>query len=185
MTKTIVVGVGNILFSDEGVGVYAAEYLRRNFSFDSQSSTLEIIDGGTLGFRLMSYFQEYDHVILLDTVSIEDSVGSIFRLPSEALLGLGSYRKTAHEVEIIEMLEICSMLEKIAEVIVIGIVPQDIETVEAALTPKLEMAFDSFVSTVLDELRRLDIHATRTTDVPLKNIIDGFFTSLAQEKEAN
>ena len=102
--KNIVIGVGNMLFKDEGIGIYASEYISQNYEFDDKD--LEIIDGGTLGFKLMAYFQEYDNVIILDTVSIEDEVGGIYRLPSDVLLGLGTYRKTAHEVEIVEMLEI-------------------------------------------------------------------------------
>ncbi|MFW2581853.1 hydrogenase maturation protease, partial [Aliarcobacter butzleri] len=94
MKKNIIVGVGNMLFKDEGIGIYASEYIRQNYEFDDEN--LEIIDGGTLGFKLMAYFQEYDNVIILDTVSIEDTAGSIYRLPSEVLLGLGNYRKTAH-----------------------------------------------------------------------------------------
>ena len=97
MKNTIIIGVGNMLFKDEGIGIYASEYIKQNYDFDED---LEIIDGGTLGFKLMAYFQEYDNVIILDTVSIEDEVGGIYRLPSDVLLGLGNYRKTAHEVEI-------------------------------------------------------------------------------------
>jgi hydrogenase maturation protease len=71
--KTALIGVGNVLFTDEGVGVYAVNYLAKNYTFDD---SLTIIDGGVLGFKLMGYFQEFDHVIILDTVSIEDEPGS-------------------------------------------------------------------------------------------------------------
>ena len=121
MKKNIVIGVGNMLFKDEGIGIYASEYIKQNYEFDDE--TLEIIDGGTLGFKLMAYFQEYDNVIILDTVSIEDEIGGIYRLPSDVLLGLGTYRKTAHEVEIVEMLEIVSVLDTHANVTIIGIIP--------------------------------------------------------------
>ena len=90
--KNIVIGVGNMLFKDEGIGIYASEYIKQNYEFDDKE--LEIIDGGTLGFKLMAYFQEYDNVIILDTVSIEDEVGGIYRLPSDVLLGLGDRKST-------------------------------------------------------------------------------------------
>ena len=54
MKKNIIVGVGNMLFKDEGIGIYASEYIRQNYEFDDEN--LEIIDGGTLGFKLMAYF---------------------------------------------------------------------------------------------------------------------------------
>ena len=156
--KNIIIGVGNVLFKDEGVGIYAAHYLRENYDFDGE---LEIMDGGTLGFKLMALFQEYDNVLILDTVSIEDKPGSLFRLPSEVLLGLGQYRKTAHEVEIVEMLEICSVLDKHAEVTILGIVPEDIVTVKIGLTKKMEECFMGFINQALTDIEALGIKVTK------------------------
>lgn len=151
MKKIVVVGVGNILFMDEGIGIYAAQYLEKNFDCPQN---IEIIDGGTLGFKLMSYYQDYDKVIILDTVSIADEAGSIYNLPAAELLGLGSYRQTAHEVEVVEMLEICSMLEKMAEVNIIGIVPDDIQQVRIDLTDKIKQRFDAFIKEILKEIKK-------------------------------
>ena len=165
--KNIVNGVGNVLFKDEGVGIYASKYLEENYEFEGD---LEIIDGGTLGFKLMTFFQEYDNVIILDTVSIEDKAGEIFRLPSDVLLGLGTYRKTAHEVEIVEMLEICSVLDKHAEVTILGIIPKDIETVEIGLTSEIEDKFDELILQTVKEIESIGIKATRKNDKSIKTI---------------
>ncbi|WP_200763055.1 HyaD/HybD family hydrogenase maturation endopeptidase [Nitrosophilus alvini] len=158
MKNIVVVGVGNILFMDEGVGVYAAKYLRENFSF---SPDIEIIDGGTLGFKLMTYYQTYDKVIILDTVSVKDEPGSVYNMPSDVLMGLGSYRQTAHEVEVVEMLEICSMLDKMAEVNIIGIIPEDIESVKIDLTEKLKKSFKPFINEVIKELEKSGVVTTK------------------------
>lgn len=165
--RNIVIGVGNVLFKDEGVGIYAAKYLEENYEFDGG---LEIIEGGTLGFKLMTFFQEYDNVIILDTVSIEDKAGEIFRLPSDVLLGLGTYRKTAHEVEIVEMLEICSVLDSHAEVTILGIIPKDIETVEIGLTSEIEDRFEEFILQAVQEVESLGIKATRKDNKSIKTI---------------
>ncbi len=170
--KNLLIGVGNVLFKDEGVGVYAAKYLENNYSFDD---SLEIIDGGVLGFKLMALFQEYDNVIILDTVSIEDNPGSVYRLPSDVLMGLGSYRKTAHEVEIIEMLEICSMLEKMANVVIIGIVPLDIESVENSMTDEVISAMPQYLRTVLDELDSLGVKYEKKNNITIESVIENFF----------
>lgn len=156
--KNIIIGVGNVLFKDEGVGIYAAHYLRENYDFDGD---LEIMDGGTLGFKLMALFQEYDNVFILDTVSIEDKPGSIFRLPSDVLLGMGQYRKTAHEVEIVEMLEICSVLDKHAQVTILGIVPEDIVSVKIGLTQTIEDAFMGLINQALIDIEGLGIKVTK------------------------
>lgn len=165
--RNIVIGVGNVLFKDEGVGIFASKYLEENYDFDS---SLEIIEGGTLGFKLMTYFQEYDNVIILDTVSIEDKAGEIYRLPSDVLLGLGQYRKTAHEVEIVEMLEICSVLDNHAEVTILGIIPEDIVSVQIGLTQTIENRFDEFIQHILKEIENIGVGIRKKDDKSLKNI---------------
>ncbi|MDQ1339185.1 MAG: hydrogenase maturation protease, partial [Campylobacterota bacterium] len=79
MKKTAVIGVGNILFCDDGIGVYVVRYLRENYIFEPP---IELVDGGTVGFGLFEYFREYDDVFLLDTLSLEDVAGSIYKIPS-------------------------------------------------------------------------------------------------------
>ena len=172
--KNIVIGVGNVLFKDEGVGIYASKFLQENYEFDD---SLEIIDGGTLGFKLMSYFQEYDNVIILDTVSVEDEVGSIYRLPSDILLGMGKYRKTAHEVEIVEMLEICSVLDKHANVTILGIIPEDIESVEIGLTSTLEGKFNDYIIQTLQEIESIGVKVKKIDNKSLKLIAQGLIGS--------
>ncbi|MBP7225424.1 MAG: HyaD/HybD family hydrogenase maturation endopeptidase [Aliarcobacter sp.] len=173
--KNIVIGVGNMLFKDEGIGIYAAEYISQNYKFDDKD--LEIIDGGTLGFKLMTYFQEYDNVIILDTVSIEDEVGSIYRLPSDVLLGLGTYRKTAHEVEIVEMLEIVSVLDSYANVTIIGIIPKDIISVGIGLTATMEDKFEEFILNGIKEIESLGIKATKVKNILIPDIVKSMIGS--------
>ena len=173
--KNIVIGVGNMLFKDEGIGIYAAEYIKQNYKFDDEE--LEIIDGGTLGFKLMTYFQEYDNVIILDTVSIEDKAGEIYRLPSDVLLGLGNYRKTAHEVEIVEMLEIVSVLDSHANVTIIGIIPEDIISVEIGLTQSMENRFEEFILNSIKEIESLGIKATKINNILIPDIVKSMIGS--------
>jgi len=132
--KIAVVGAGNVLFLDEGVGIYAQKYLEENFTFNRD---ITIVDGGVLGFKLMTYYQDFDKVLILDTITMHnEEAGTIYAIPAEELLGLGSYKQNAHEVEIVEMLEICSLLDKMAEVKIVGIVPQNIIDVKTDLTPR-------------------------------------------------
>ena len=175
MSRSIVIGVGNMLFKDEGIGIYASEYIKQNYKFDDE--TLEIIDGGTLGFKLMTYFQEYDNVIILDTVSIEDEVGGIYRLPSDVLLGLGNYRKTAHEVEIVEMLEIVSVLDSHAKVTIIGIIPEDIVSVGIGLTEQMENRFEEFILNGIKELESLGIKAIKVNNISIEDVVKSMIGS--------
>jgi len=168
----VVVGIGNILFRDEGIGCYAGAYLEANYDF---SRPVDIIDGGTLGFKLMTYYQGYDSVIIVDTVSIDAPAGSVFSLSADELMGLGTERQTAHEVEVVEMLEICSLLERMAEVRFVGIVPDDIISVAIGLTPTLHAAFDVLVAAAIVEIERLGVTVTpRASSVSLDRIIERY-----------
>lgn len=182
--KTIaVIGVGNILFSDEGVGVYASRYLRENYRF---TPPIEIVDGGTLGFNLMEYLFDYDRVLLLDTLSIDDMPGSIYHLPSEALLGLGDSRKTVHEIEVTQMIEMGTLVGTEGEVSVVGIIPEDIHTVAIALSPTLHKRFGEMIETVLKLLEEGGVSAVANNrTVTLDAIIEGYASPSAHVRGEN
>jgi hydrogenase maturation protease len=157
MESIVIVGIGNILFRDEGVGCYAGRYLETNYDF---SRPVEVIDGGTLGFKLMTYYQSHDRVIIVDTVSADGAPGTVCRLSAEELMALGTQRQTAHEVEVVEMLEICSLLENMAEVSVVGIVPEDIISVEIDLSDTMKGVFATLIETLIRELERAGVTVT-------------------------
>ncbi len=170
--KIAIVGVGTIIFQDEGIGVYASRYLEQNYDFEEN---VVLVDGGVLGFQLMTYYQDYDDVLILDTITMEDSVGSIYNLPANELLGLGSYKQTAHEVEIVEMLEICSLLEKMARVNIIGIVPYDIASVNIGLTDTMKDRFDDFIQAALKQLDIIGVPYTKKAQtVSLEDVISHY-----------
>jgi len=178
--RTVIIGAGTVIYQDEGIGVYAAKYMEENFTF---MDDVTLVDGGVLGFLLMTYYQDYDKVIILDTITMDDTVGSIYNLPSHELLGLGSYKQTAHEVEIIEMLEICSLLEKMAEVNIIGIVPQDIKTVNVGLSDEMKNKFDNLINAAIDELDKSGIKYKRNNDtVMLDDIIETYANPQSEYK---
>ncbi len=181
--RVAIVGAGTVIYQDEGVGVYASKFLEKNYTFQGD---VTLVDGGVLGFQLMTYYQDYDKVIILDTITMDDEVGSIYNLPSEELLGLGSYKQTAHEVEIIEMLEICSLLERMADVNIIGIIPQDIEKVNIGLTQQMQEKFNLFIEAALSELERSGVsYMKNDTSVALQEIIESYANPQSEYKNGN
>ncbi|MBN2824652.1 MAG: HyaD/HybD family hydrogenase maturation endopeptidase [Campylobacterales bacterium] len=178
---TAIVGVGTIIFQDEGVGVYAQKYIEENYSFEDD---VTLVDGGVLGFKLMTYYQDYDRVLILDTITIEDEVGAIYNLPAQELLGLGSYKQTAHEVEVAEMLEICSLLEKMAEVSIIGIVPKDIQSVNVGLSDELKTAFSAFIEATMQELDKSGVKFSKNeNEVSLEQVIASYNSPQSECRE--
>jgi len=125
------IGMGNIMFHDEGLGTYLAHYLEANYEIPEN---LTIVDGGLLGFSLMTYYQEYDKIIVVGTNSKEGEAGTISRYSGEEMMAMGSTRQTANEVELTMMLEICSFHESMGEVELITMIPEDIVDVRNGLT---------------------------------------------------
>lgn len=166
--KVCILGVGNILFKDEGFGVFVAKYIENNFKFDKD---IEIVDGGTGGFKLIEYFQDNDYVILVDVLSINDKPGSIYKIEGDKLADISSYHQTAHEVEVLQMIDLAKISGKSADVIVIGVVPEDITKTEIGLTSTLEEVFLHVINHILSHLKSLGINPIKVKDESLKDII--------------
>jgi hydrogenase maturation protease len=167
--KNIIIGIGNLLFCDDGIGIIAIDFLKKNYTFEPE---LELLDGGTLGFNLAEYFLEYENVIILDTISTDDYAGSIYKIPSNKLLGGSKYKNTAHEVEVIEMLEACELHDKKAKVTIIAITPEDINSVKIGLSDTLSKKFIPFINEILNEIYLLNIKPKQKNNIPLKEILN-------------
>jgi len=150
MNKIALIGSGNAFFKDEGIGLYAAKFLKENYDFGPE---VEIIDGGTLGFKLMPLLQEFEKVIIVNTSS-DDAMapGTISVRGCDEFLEGSHIKKTANEVEIAEMLQICSLTEAMAETVIVSIIPEDIISVEVGLTGRLKSAWPTYIDTVLAQL---------------------------------
>lgn len=174
MNKQIaLIGSGNAFFKDEGVGLYAAKHLKENYTF---TPDITFVDGGTLGFRLMPLLQEFDEVVIINTASEDGATAGTVSVKSctEFLDGT-LIKKTANEVEIAEMLQICSMADHMANTILVSIVPEDIISVEVGLTEQVIEAWPMYIDTILEVLEQCGVQALkRETPVSLDEILHTF-----------
>lgn len=157
--KIALIGSGNAFFKDEGIGLYAAKYIKENYNFTPE---IEVVDGGTLGFKLMPLLQEFEEVIIINTASDESKkVGEVTFKTTDEFLDGDLIKKTANEVEIAEMLQICSLSENMAETTVISIVPEDIIAVEVGLTELLRGAWDKYLQSTLKKIESLGVKVNK------------------------
>jgi len=174
MNSTVaLIGSGNAFFMDEGIGLYAGKYFKENFTYEP---SLDVVDGGTLGFRLMPLLQEYEHVLIVNTSS-DDAlpVGTITVMSGEELIANQGVKKTANEVEITEMLQICSMASHCAQTTMVSIVPEDIISVCVDVTSALRAHWDNYIETIVAELAKCGITAIPKSDImSLDEIIEQF-----------
>jgi hydrogenase maturation protease len=166
-----VVGVGNILYRDEGVGVYAASYLQRAYRFEPE---IEVADGAALGFSLMDFFDDGATAIVLDALLADTGPGTVYRLPTERLLDLGrDFTPTAHEVDPIHLLKRARALGQRTDMVLLGIVPQDTSNMAVGLTPALAAAFPRFIDAALEEVRARGVQPERVRELSLDDVITG------------
>ena len=148
MAKTVVLGVGNILLSDEGFGVRVAEALSQRFRFPD---AVEVLDGGTLGIELMRFLDGAERLILID--AIHGSEPGSFRIIQGDDVRLYFQEKVSlHEMGIQEVLASLVVMEKpIAEIVVIGVVPQSLE-ISLDSTPLVASRIDEATDSVIRQL---------------------------------
>ncbi len=172
--RVYVVGMGNILYRDEGVGVYAARCLQASYRF---SPDVEVVDGATLGFGLMELFEMGAEIIVLDALMADAPAGSMYRLSRAQLLELGpSMQPTAHEVEPLELLKLSQVLGASPDMVLMGIVPADAETMTVGLTPELEAAFPAYVDAIVTELRARGVYAELVGRPTFDDVVDSLVT---------
>lgn len=171
MTSDVtVVGMGNLLYRDEGVGVYAAHYLQSVYAFEPG---ITILDGATLGFALTDLFDDGARILVLDAVLAEAPPGTVFRLPASELLRLGSdVTPTAHEVDPIHLLKQATALDVALDLSLVGIVPRDAHHLDVGLTPEVLAGFQAFVDAAVAELGRWGVSATQVGAASIDEVIE-------------
>jgi hydrogenase maturation protease len=153
--RIVVLGVGNILLHDEGVGVRVVEELQRRYSFPDN---VRLLDGGTQGLWLMPTLQESDRLIVVDAVLGRGEPGTIYRLERDDLPKGLRAKQSAHDSDLVEALNLCTLLDTGPEsVVVVGIEPENIQPFGLELTDTVAGKLEELVLRVLEELSLLGI----------------------------
>jgi len=166
----VIIGIGNVLQKDDGLGVYAASYLNDNYIF---SKNIDIINGGVEGIHLLNVLEENSHVVVLDCLQLNDEPASIYAIPAQEISGYGLNNGGAHEIGILQCMDMMELQGKeVPEAIVIGIVPGEV-TFEFGLSPEIIDAFEGYISVVLQYLIKQGIEHTKKREVTsLHKIMD-------------
>jgi hydrogenase maturation protease len=144
--NVLIVGLGNPLMKDDGVGNFVATQLLKL----SLSTHVEVTDCGTDILKITTFFNQTDEVILIDAVDAGESPGSIFYLKKHDLLKLPGKTQTVHFLSLIESLKLLDKLNtdfQKMKVTLIGIQPQSVEHQQGLSTPVKKSAL-----TIIKEL---------------------------------
>lgn len=148
----LVLGIGNILLSDEGIGVRVIEQMQTI----SIPEDVELVDGGTSGVDLLDILADRDKVIVIDAVDTDCRPGTVLRFGIDHLMQNDQPCISMHEVGIAETVMMTEQLGCAPkEVIVFGIQPQKIEC-GLELSTALKPVVQEVVKLILNELRKFE-----------------------------
>ena len=125
--KTVVLGLGNTLLCDDGVGIYALNQLQKNWQGES---TVEFIDGGTLSFTLTEVLYHADNLIVIDAAQLSSTPGKVKVFTNEAMDDFVSNGKcsSVHEVSLAELLDMARLLDSLpGRRALIGVQPENVD----------------------------------------------------------
>lgn len=164
MTSTpsiVVLGVGNTLMQDDGIGVWAVRRLAETYDLPAH---VRLVDGGVAGLRCLPEFEGAEHLLIIDAVSGKESPGAIYRLTPEDLSARQGPFFSAHEVGIVELISVAQMLGKLPQTRILGVQPQEVRDVGLDLTPMLRGVLPRVVEAAVGELQALGVRPVRKVD---------------------
>ncbi len=150
-------GIGNILLSDDGIGVHVINRLLDEYDFPEN---VEFIDGGTKGLDLLPLFENRDKVLILDAANFKKEPGTIDTIVGDKIPAFLSMKLSVHHIGVPDLLFAAKLMEIMpAEIRLIGIQPESMET-SIELSEVLKNKMDEFLSTILNQLKDWGVEVT-------------------------
>ena len=149
-----ILGVGNILLTDEGFGVHVIRRLEKEYRFPENA---RIIDGGVLGLNLLNVILESDRLIVVDVIRSGNAPGTLYKIDNDEIPNRIKSKNSLHQLDFIESLTKGAAIGEVPYTVIIGVEPKDIENHSLDLTPEIEKAIEPIMDMVLSELDDLNI----------------------------
>ncbi|GGB78734.1 hydrogenase expression/formation protein [Marinobacterium zhoushanense] len=154
--RVLILGIGNLLWADEGFGVRCVERLNQHYRFAEQ---VKLLDGGTLGIYLVQHLQESDVLIVFDAIDYGLKPGTLKVVRDEEVPKfMGAKRMSLHQTgfqEVLAMAELTGQYPR--ELMLIGVQPELLEDFGGSLTSSVRAQLDPAIELALEYLASLGI----------------------------
>ncbi len=160
--RILVLGLGNILLKDEGVGVRVIERLQAEYTFPDD---VLILDGGTLGLDLLAYIEDTPQIVIVDAVKAGTEPGALVRLANDEIPAFLGPKVSPHQVGLQDLLALAKLRGHFPdEVILWGVQAERLEP-GLDLSPAVAAQVEPLAARVLDELARWEIPVEKKTSL--------------------
>ncbi len=147
--RILVIGMGNVLMQDEGIGVRAVEELENRYLVPEG---VTVIDGGTTGTELYEPMRECDILIVADAINTGQPSGAVARIANEDIPAFFQTKLSNHQLGLSDLLGLLQLKgEMPEEVVIVGMVPHALNN-KLGLTPEAEAGLQTLVDMILMEL---------------------------------
>ncbi|BCS53496.1 HyaD/HybD family hydrogenase maturation endopeptidase [Geobacter sp. SVR] len=147
----LVLGIGNLVMSDDGVGVKAVQKLTCEYRFPP---VVDIMDGGTLGLDILPRLEGIERLIVVDAVETGGAPGTLVRLTGEEIPLALETKISPHQMGLKDLLTVSQLMGHMPqEMVLIGVQPGNIG-MDTELTPEVEAQLDAMVALILSELEQ-------------------------------
>ncbi len=152
--KILLIGMGNVLMQDEGVGVRAVEELESRYLIPED---VTVLDGGTTGMELFEPMRNCEQLIVADGVNTGAPPGTIVRIADEEIPAFFQTKISNHQLGLSDLLALLRLKAEAPEsVVIIGMVPHSLEN-KLGLSPEASLGLDKMVSSLIKELAGLGV----------------------------
>ena len=159
--SALVLGAGNVLLLDEGVGIRAVEELQRRYDFPDD---VNVLDGGTSGIELLRFFDGVDHLIIIDAISAGKPPGTVMRVEGDDVPATFETRITPHQLGLSDLLATARLTDVMpGHLVLFGIEPKTVES-GLGFSPEVEGAVERLMGHVVGELRGLGYAVEECTE---------------------
>lgn len=149
--KILILGLGNILLNDEGIGVSVVNEMEKL----DLPENVDLLDGGTGGFVLLSLFQEYQTMIIIDATLNNEKPGSIKVLKPKFSSDFPKSMST-HELGMKDMIESAMLLGKVPKLYLVAVTVNSQQEMDMKVTPDLEKQIPKIIETVVSLLDKIN-----------------------------
>ncbi|AXH14803.1 HyaD/HybD family hydrogenase maturation endopeptidase [Malaciobacter mytili] len=171
----LILGIGNILFQDEGMGAHFIHYLDEKYEFTSEENSVSIVDGGTLAHRLIPLIVKYDYIIVIDCIdALNSKAGDVYFFDFENTPKEIDWQGSAHEIEMLQTLNMIKMNGDLPNTKVLGIIPKRVaDDTTFELSQEVIIATSTMEHTIIEHLKDLNITCNiKNKDVTITDIAE-------------
>ena len=150
MDHTVVLGIGNLLLKDEGVGIHVAS---RMMKMDLPRN-VEVVDGATAAWDVVSLADGADKLIIVDAVRGGEAPGTIYRLSPDDITAGAEEPLSLHQISLLQMLDVCALIGRQPLTVIIGVEPREIGFA-MELSPEVAERVPQIIELVLAEIENV------------------------------